>query len=259
MKNKKTKLILISIIVLVILLFIVLFVLTNRINEKGGVQNVITSSGNISLDEEPEEDYEDEDFLDDNLEDSDNEEEYTNLATPEEEGLRDGLYTEKPYEVTSTTYYSTVKNIIETFLQDLGEMNKKSYLNTVNIERLSNADLRKKAYDRLTKDYIDKNDIDTNISEKLRMPYTSFTINVEKMMQYAIKGNQVLRFAVRLNIKDEMENKKNSSFIVYLDYENLSYAIEPIGNVDIENLDLKSEISEIEKCINNTYTYVDEE
>ena len=262
MKNKTTKKIIIIIFILLLLFFTIIIILKNQIDKIGGIANISNKTIN-TLDENNLEDDSDDETEGDILEDPDYEVEIDDFQMPaetEEEGLRDALYQDSPRVVTSTIYYSTVKNIIDTFLHDLGTMSKKKYINKTDLENISNADLRKKAYDRLSKNYIEKNEIDiNNISEKMYFSYSEFDVNIEKMMQYAIKENKILRFAVRLNIQDDEETSKTNNFIVYLDYENQSYSIEPVGNGNIENVKLDSEISKIEKNVNNTYLYIDEE
>lgn len=270
MRKKTTRIILIIIIILTILLFVVFSILKSRLSKiKKSNDNSVLSEENFDYDEEPgvDEEYEEDDYTIDKSQ-------YP--AETEQEGLRDALYTEKPREVTSSIYFSTVKNIIETFLKDIGEMNNKQFLNKTDEYGVSNSDLRKKTYDRLTKTYLKKNEIEIdNISQKLRMPYTYFSLNIKKMIQYAIKNNPILRFAVCIEIKDEdvdvdededeekkqddKKNVKTNNFIVYLDYENQSFAIEPVGSKNIEDVKLDAEIAEIEKNVNNTYTYLNEE
>lgn len=262
MKNRISKNIIIAICILLILLFIMVILLKYKVDQKGGFNNILSNSTNTTLEDEFDEDEELAIDEDEYLEGFNGDSEIDKSQMPadtETEGLRDALYTENPREVTSTIYYSTVKNILESFLKDLATMSKTKYLNKTDIYKVSNSDLRKKAYDRLSQNYIEKKEIDiNNISQKLHISSDISNYNIEKMMQYAIKDNQILRFAVRLIIEDDEENSKENNFIVYLDYENQSYSIEPVGNGKIEEIKLDSEINKIEKNINNTYVYMDE-
>ena len=266
MKNKIKKKLFIIFLIIVFLLtfFAIVFILKNKIDKQGGLNILKNTTQNTNV-VELEEDFDDEEpAIEEGMEDEYakeiyGEEESENnqqLATPEQEGLRDDFYTESPIEVTSPIYLATVKNIIQTFLNDLSSMSKKSYLNRTDIYSISNSDLRKKAYDRLSVDFINENEIDiNNISTKMHLSYSSFTININKMLQYIIRDNQVMRFAVSLNIEDEEKGSKANNFIVYLDYENRTFEIEPAGSGDINNIKLDSNISKINKNINNTYSY----
>ena len=270
MKNKVNKTIIIIIIILLLLFFAIITLLKKQLDKIDGVNSFINKNQNTLVEDDFEDDFEDDEepAIDDDmegefLEDINSETKIDRSQMPAEtetEGSRDVLYQESPREVTSSIYYNTVKNILQIFLQDLGTMSTKKYLNKTEWYIISNSDLRKKAYDRLSENYIKQNDIDVNnISEKMRISYSEFTVNIEKMMQYAIKENNILRFSVRLNIKDDEDSTKANNFIVYLDYENQSYAIEPVGNGKIEDVKLDSDIKSIEKNANNIYSYLDEE
>ncbi len=143
-------------------------------------------------------------------------------------------------------------------MYDLTDMSIANYDNA-NSKNVSDNDLRKKVYDRLSKEFIEKNSIDTeNISKKLYIDYFESNIVIENMTQLFIEDNNIARFSAKVSIEGE-EGKKNYIYIVYLDYENFSYAIEPIDNsiTDITTVKLDSKINEIEKNKNNLYTYVD--
>ena len=173
-------------------------------------------------------------------------------------GANDYLFTETPRKIgEESIYFNTVKEILQNFLYDLTDMSIANYDNA-NSKNVSDNDLRKKVYDRLSKEFIEKNSIDIeNITKKLYMEEIYSSIQIENMTQFFLKDNNVIRFSARVCI-DEERNTRYYNFIVYLDYQNMSYAIEPIDKniTNITTVKLDSAINEIEKNKNNLYKYV---
>jgi len=135
-----------------------------------------------------------------------------------------------------------------------------------NIKELENStddnkslDIKENIYAKLYEQYIKDNNITVyNVDNYVTFGKKNVKINGIKMYQLFIRDNQVLRFVVRTRCIDNDNTNFYLNFKVYLDYKNLRYAIEPIDNniEDLKNVNLKSDIKEIENRGKNTYKYV---
>ena len=83
-------------------------------------------------------------------------------------------------------------------------------------------------------------------------------INILDVLQLNVKNSNVIRFALRAVYVDEQLQMQYFNCIVYLDYNNLTYLIEPIDNniTDLQKVDLNKNINEIKVDDNNKFVYI---
>ena len=82
-------------------------------------------------------------------------------------------------------------------------------------------------------------------------------VKVDKMLQYMIKDNNIMRFFVSEVYKNSEQKVYYYNYIVYLDYINLTYSIEPTNkeSKEISKDDLSTNINEINLNDDNKYMY----
>lgn len=155
----------------------------------------------------------------------------------EEEGAKKIEY-EKIESVTNQTYFYTVENCIKKYLEY-----------TTDLRSDDSKKNKEKVYNLLSQKYVSENNINySNLKQ-----YVEYEDNIEfagctRMVNYNIEKNNIIRFgAEALFFKDN--NPYYMNYIIYLDYSNLTYSIEPIKN-DIAKLS-KEDFSEKEENISN--------
>lgn len=168
----------------------------------------------------------------------------------EEEEIPDYMFNQK-VDVTNEKYFYTVQECIKTYLNNIYDLSKvKSKFEDVWL---------KKIYNELSENYIKKNNINLkNLKEFLDLENPYSNVTVVGLLEYQKKENEnierILRYAVHTVC---IQNKEIEylNFIVYLDYENLTFAIEPIDNtiMDLNTVDLSENLSEIKKNGDNEY------
>lgn len=163
----------------------------------------------------------------------------------EDEGLEEIIYDEVQ-KVTNPTYFYTVQNCIKTYLNDVS-----------NLQKESSEEKKQKVYNQVSEKYIKENNISLDNIEnysKIKENLSFFT--VVKMVQLQIENNGIIRFGSHVLFLDG-NDIEYLDFIVYLDYWNLTYSIEPVSNgiTGLSKVDLTSNIETISENTNNKYTY----
>lgn len=178
--------------------------------------------------------------------DSENVQNITNFTISEDEMVEEIKY-DILQDVTNPTYFYTVQRCLETHFEDMDSLKEKS-----------NDTDKQKIYDQLSRKYIKENKITLNNIEDYVKQYSNKSFsNIEKMMQFQIEGNNIMRFVAKALFYDENKNIYYSNFIVYLDYINLTYFIQPVSDeiTDISQVTLKDDVEIIEENKNNKYNY----
>lgn len=172
----------------------------------------------------------------------------TNNLTPnimEDEELEEIIY-DKALVVTNPTYFYTIENCI------------KDYLNNVkDLQQDTNDKNREIIYNQLSERYIQNNKIELNNVEKyVTIKENISFITIVQMVQLQVENNGIIRFGLRALLADG-KNVEYLNFIVYLDYWNLTYSIEPVSAdiADINQMDLSWEIKTITENTDNRFTY----
>lgn len=231
----KKKFIIIGIFILIIALIIIISVLTmynnnntNSISDETDVQNEV---------QENEEEYDEE------------EDEGISIGDVEEESNWID-YSNTPSNVTNQTYFYIVQSCIKEYMYNIFELDEEDSEKTTE-------EIRTTIYNTLNIKYIKENDITTdNIEEYVRLDDCESFIGIRTMMQLNIEDNNVMRYVARCMVTNTEEKIIYLNFIVYLDYSNLTFAIEPIENniTDLTTVNLNSNITEVDKNNDNGYT-----
>lgn len=169
----------------------------------------------------------------------------SSLDIMEDEALEEMIYNEVQ-EVTNQTYFYTVQNCIKTYLNDVN-----------NLQKESSEGKRQKVYNQLSEKYIQENNISLdNIENYSKTKENLSFFTVVKMVQLQIENNGIIRFGSHVLFLDG-NDVEYLNFIVYLDYWNLTYSIEPVrdGITDLNKVDLTSNIQTISENSDNKYTY----
>ena len=165
----------------------------------------------------------------------------------EEEGIPQVTYN-KIVEVDNPTYFYTVRQCIDSYLEDVAFIDDEDEGN----------DYKKAVYNQLSDNYIRKNKIDIeNLSRYVKSNNEMEFVKVDKMLQYMIKDNNIMRFFVSEVYKKSEQKVYYYNYIVYLDYINLTYSIEPTNkeSKEISKDDLSTNINEINLNDDNKYMY----
>lgn len=245
---KKRRVIILWIVVLLIILLILIFFVKLLGSNKDGKNSI---ENNIINQKE----NEDEDASNSNTITEANKNEFNEDGKIEEDGeMEEVVYYDTPQKVTNKTYFYTVKNCVKNYLIDIQSLKDEDE----DLEKISYYQKVKKVYDQLNKGYIKENGITlNNVTKYIDIENSDPDINVIDMLELVVKDNQVIRFALRAKTLNSQGNEIYLNFIVYMDYLNLIYAIEPIDNdiIDLTEVNLNRDIDEVPKNENNKYTY----
>lgn len=234
---KEDKIIKITIIILITILGVILIIaaaLLNKNEKKDNtiVQNVAENNNKNTVNEN-------------SSNETNNSNEVVNIV--EDEDIPEILYG-KISEVDNPTYFYTVRDCVESYFEDLDfiddEEEGSSYIQSV--------------YNQLSNSYIEKYNINIkNLTKYIKKNSGQEFVKINKMLQYSVKDNNIIRFFVSEIFKDDKNNLSYKNYIVYMDYINLTYAIEPTNkNADeIKEADLSKDIKEIKINDDNKYTY----
>ena len=154
----------------------------------------------------------------------------------------------KIIEVDNPTYFYTVKDCLNTYFNNLDYIDDK--------EKGDN--YKRVIYDQLSDNYKEKNKIEKeNVSEYVKKHTNLEFVRVNKMLQYMIEKNNVIRFFVCGIFKNKEGKMYYDNYIVYMDYTNATFSIEPTNKKteEIREEDLSTNINEIKKNNVNQYTY----
>lgn len=171
--------------------------------------------------------------------------------------------TEITTPVTNETMFYTVSKCIEKYLTissyNLNQTEEEKIYTSRSVDFQTEEEKRKALYNLLSKDYIEKNSITTNNIKE----YTHYTSEdlyfTSKKMNYVQNGTiEIYSVYGKLRKEQDYANSNDAYFIVAIDKANLTFYIEPVileGNTDINQLELKCDISAIESNSNNTFEY----
>lgn len=160
-------------------------------------------------------------------------------------------------EVDNITLYYTVKDCLDKFyktvIMEIASQSEGDYIEggEISYSQLtgltSNEDKNQAIYDQLYVGYVQKNNITkTNVYEKIRDIGNSFLI--DKM--YIIDGENIKDFYVYI----ENNEKKEKIFEVILDVNNNTYSINPLNNVNYNEI-TAIDVDSINKNSNNAFNY----
>ena len=136
-----------------------------------------------------------------------------------------------------------------------------------NLDSINNSDddeeedidsIKNEILNQLAKDYIKKENISkSNIEELAKNTENLKFITITKMLQYMVENSNVVRYVAHTLFVDEKNDVKYLNFIIYFDYVNKTYEIEPTIDTitDIKVLNLNKEINSIESNDNNKVNY----
>ena len=171
-----------------------------------------------------------------------------------EEGGADIVYNYETAEnVSNATYFYTVQNCLTNYLDNLDSINNSDDDEEEDIDSIKNEILN-----QLAKDYIKKENISkSNIEELAKNTENLKFITITKMLQYMVENSNVVRYVAHTLFVDEKNDVKYLNFIIYFDYVNKTYEIEPTIDTitDIKVLNLNKEINSIESNDNNKVNY----
>lgn len=166
-------------------------------------------------------------------------------ATGEEEE-DETIFSKEPFKVTNGAYFYTVENCIREYIESIK-----------NLQKEDSEKNRENIYDKLSKDYIEKNKITVDNVNGITIKDDCYLVGAVEMYQLNIIKNYVMRYSARTLFLDNSNKTYYFNFIVYLDYANLTFAIEPISenNTELSKIDLRSEIEDIDANDYNQYKY----
>ena len=163
-----------------------------------------------------------------------------------EEEEQEDIVDNETFKVTNGAYFYTVENCIREYIDNVKKLQKEdSEINRNNL------------YNKLSKNYIEKNNITLDNVKNINIKDDCYLVGAVEMLQLNIIDNYVMRYSTKTLFLDSNNKTYYFDFIVYLDYANLSFAIEPIGgkDIDLSKINLKTEIEYIEANDYNKYSY----
>lgn len=155
---------------------------------------------------------------------------------------------EKAEKVNNPTYFYTVQNCLESYLDSIDDLSDEDDENDEqNKEEI--------VLNQLDKNYIQENNISMSKLKELYNEYSFITIT--QMIQYLVKENNVIRFVAHVMFANQNKEVKYLNYIIYFDFKNLTYSIKPIEKSisNIDSLNLNQVIDSVEKNDNNQYKY----
>lgn len=176
-----------------------------------------------------------------------NDDNITNQNIIQEQTVKREVVYNKMENVTNSTYFYTVQKCITGYLNDVYTLSK-----------IDTQENKRKVYNQLSEKYIEKNNITfENLNKYIEINNDNMFINIVEMLQFNIENNNIIRYVLKGRFLNEKEEIYYSNFIVYLDYSNLTYAIEPVDSniTDLSKIDISSNIEEILENENNKYQY----
>ena len=159
------------------------------------------------------------------------------------------------HRVENKTDFYTVKNCVAKFLDGVRTLKKDANRNVTKSDYNNHLEY---IYNQLSDNYITENNITLdNLEKKINLDESNPDINIVDMLELRVRDNQVLRFVLRAKYLDDKNSEQFLNCILYMDYLNLTYSIEPIDNniTDLSTMNLNTEMEEVSKNKNNTYTY----
>ena len=251
---KEEKKVVLAVIVFLILVVIILGVLIIRIskvtntianNKKTSPVNISTNTSNIESFSNITQNstIENQTFKETTSESNTN----FNRKIEEAEEPLEVEYTEKPEPVTNKAYYQIVYKCM------MNSLNKMYLINSNNDANKQEA--IKALYCQFSENFKKQNNITLeNLAYKMSNFKRGDFVEISEMLEQRIENSNILRYILR-NKFIENENEYYLNFIIYLDYFNLTYAIEPISTsvTKLEDVDLKINIESIEKNDYNKY------
>ena len=171
--------------------------------------------------------------------------ELESINITEEEGVETDS-SQTPFQVTNGAHFYTVQECINKYITSMKELKKQD-----------TEENRESLYKKLTDNYIKENNITLDNVKNISIREDSAFVGVIKMLQLNINENHITRYAVRTLFFDSNYKIYYFNFIVYLDYGNSTFAIEPVGgdNADLSKIDLATEIEDIDANDYNQYQY----
>ena len=154
------------------------------------------------------------------------------------------------------TIFSLDINNENPFVTETGESINSSYRYAVSEGIDSTEKKNKILYDLLDKEYVEKNGITAeNIGSKLNTVNTPLSFSATKIR--VKKNDNVDIYSVVGRVKKFGDTKflGKCAFKVVMDSNNSTFAIEPIDNTDIDNLDLTTTIGSVDNCKYNVFQY----
>ena len=152
---------------------------------------------------------------------------------------------EEKIPVVNGAYFYTVENCIN------------EYVSSIKLLQNNNSEENKKGvYGKLSNSYIKQNNINIDNVENIKIKSDCYLLGAINMIQQNKSNNYVIRYAVRTIFSDNSKNIYYFNFIVYLDYANLTFAIEPAGEneTDLSKIELRADIDYIDENDYNKYS-----
>ena len=224
--KKSLKPIFVLVIILLVLLFtVIVAIITNRTKEQNNNQD--TNSSNDSLVNE-------------------NKNGIDNSVITEDEEATEVNFSETPFCVTNAAYFYTVEDCINEYINGIKKLQKED-----------TEENRKNVYNKLSSSYTSENNITLDNVSNIGIKEGSYFAGIIRMFQLNVSNNYVMRYAARTMFLDNDDKVHYFDFIVYLDYANLSFAVEPISenNDDLSKVNLKKKIENIDENDYNKYSY----
>ena len=228
---KTQKNITVTIVVLVIVLIIILIALYMTGMKNNEEDNDVTSNSNNNTEQ--------------NTQSSSNAFKENGEVNEEEEPV-ETIFSNEPFKVTNGAYFYTVENCIREYIDGIKKLQKED-----------NEENRQNLYGKLSENYVNKNNITLDNINNINIKDDSYLAGAVEMLQLNVIKNYIMRFSVKTLFLDGNNKMYNFNFIVYLDYANLTYAIEPVSgnNIELSKINLKSEIEDIDANDYNHYSY----
>ena len=163
----------------------------------------------------------------------------------EDEEVENNL-SETPFQVTNGAHFYTVQECINQYVTSLK-----------NLKKQDTEENRESLYKKLSDNYIRKNNITLDNAGSISIREDSTFVGAIKMLQLNVNENHITRYAVKTMFFDSSHKVYYFNFIVYLDYGNLTFAVEPVNgdNIDLSKIDLTTEIEDIDANDYNQYQY----
>lgn len=164
---------------------------------------------------------------------------------------------EKELNITSSDYI-VVRDIIRQYLNTINDTNA-LYYSLSGAKIISNEEVAQMAFNKLLPAYTEKNGItQSNIFNHIKKYNMQNEITLLEIKKLTETTKTVSAFAIKVLVQnvDNYSVEEELYFIVYLDDNNSTYAIEPIETNDISKISLNNEFGNIEVNDDNKFRYM---